>query len=387
MKRLSVIRLFIFLATTVGAWGILSLGGSESNLLVAGQVAARTYNARISAEVEDEEATNALRQQAAAAVPDERRQDENAEEAAFSELNEVLEVVAAGALDPAAPVPLLVPPDQVPATTIATTATETTEAPVIEQVTVTGRLFLDVDGDAVFTEAVEGQRPDSGIRSVNIRLYDANGAETATTESQGDGTWSTQVPAGLLSVAVDPGDVDFPSHMTLSTDNALQTIECDEGTCDTAAVGYRTAVRPLEAQVADLTVDYRLLQPSTLQNLAAYATEDVVRMAMGESLVLATVGDGARLKLTEVFGAQVTTENVSQVRDDLFSQPPIVLIGGTPNDAARTVAADLVAMVVRPNYVFDPQATEAARLAAEEAVEPVMMSFQAQQLIIAQGQV
>jgi hypothetical protein len=123
MKRLNVVRFFIFTATVVGAWGLLSLGASESAAqLQVGQVAVRDYEARISQDVEDTLATDTLRNDAADAVPDEVRRDPDAEQAAFMELNEVLETVAGGVIDVNAPAPEFLPPDQVVATTDTTAA-------------------------------------------------------------------------------------------------------------------------------------------------------------------------------------------------------------------------------------------------------------------------
>ena len=391
MKRLNVVRFFIFLATVVGAWGLLSLGGSESAAqMEVGQVAKRDYEARISRDVEDTIATEQLKQEAAEAVPDEVRQDPDAEQAAFMELNEVLAAVAAGVLDPTAIAPEFVPPDQVAVTTATTEVgeeTETTEPDELEIVTLTGRLYLDVDGDGILTENVEGQRSDTGLRSVNVHVFDLNGVNIGITETGNDGRWTIQVPAGNLTVVVDPSDVDFPENLTLSTANALQGAECAGATCEVPSVGYRTAVRSLEDQVADLQVKYPVLRPATVQLLAAYATEDVVRVALGERPVLGTIGEAAGLKLTDIFGDQVTVDNLSEVRDQVFTQPPIVLIGASLPDEARNAAADLVATVLLPNYVFDQTATERAREEARAEIEPVLVSYQAQQTIVDQGEI
>ncbi len=71
--------------------------------------------------------------------------------------------------------PTLVEPEIVPATTDTTAATEsvtTTSAPVI--LSATGRVYLDVDGDGVFTDTAEGRRADQGLRSMTLYLYDAS---------------------------------------------------------------------------------------------------------------------------------------------------------------------------------------------------------------------
>ncbi len=82
---------------------------------------------------------------------------------------------------------------------------------------------------------------------------------------------------------MDPSDPDFPRYLTLSTSNILQQFECVEDACEAVPVGFRPAVRSQEAQVADLQTAFPGLEPATLQNLAFYATEDVVRQALGEA--------------------------------------------------------------------------------------------------------
>ena len=65
ISRPTVIRTAIFLATVVAAWGVLSLGTSESPPeLIVGRPAPATFIAENDATVVDSEAVDALRQQA-----------------------------------------------------------------------------------------------------------------------------------------------------------------------------------------------------------------------------------------------------------------------------------------------------------------------------------
>ena len=386
MKRLNVVRFFIFLATVVGAWGLLSLGGSESAGLAVGEIASRDYEARFANTVVDQVETERLQDEAAAEVEDVLRQDANAENAAFGQLNELLAAVTESVVDLTAPVPVLDEPDLVAATTDTTEATEdvTTTAPAA-LLSATGRVYLDVDSDGIFTETAEGRRADQGLRSMTLYLYDSLGNRMGITETQTDGTWSAQVNPGLVSVAVDPSDPDFPRYMTLSTSNILQQFECSDDACEAIAVGFRPAVRSQEAQVADLQAAFPGLEAATLQNLAFYATEDIVRQALGELSVVSAVVDAATNKLQSAFDSRVTNDNLNRVRDDFLTQPPIVVIGGVPDDTARSVAADLAYWAIRANYVLDPQATEAAREEARATVDPVEVSYQTGEVIARQG--
>jgi len=387
MKRLNVVRFFIFLATTVGAWGLLSLGESETIDLAAGQIASRDYVARYANTVVDRIETEKLQEEAAADVDDVLRQDANAENASFGQLNELLASVTESAIDETAPVPVLVEPEVVaPTTTETTGATEnvSTTAPAA-LLSATGRVYLDVDGDGVYAETAEGRRADQGLRSMTLYIYDSFGNRVGMAETQADGTWTAQVNPGLLGVSVDPSDPDFPRYLTQSTSNALQQFECTEDACQAVAVGFRPAVRSQEAQVADLEAAFPGLEPATLQNLAFFATEDVVRQALAEQPVVEAVIDAASNKLQTAFGNQVTNDNLSQVRDDFLTQPPIVVIGGVPDETARSVAADLAYWAIRANYVLDPQATEAARDEARGAVGKIEASYQAGEIIAPQG--
>ena len=386
MRRLNVVRFFIFLATVVGAWGLLSLGGSESAGLAVGEIASRDYEARFANTVVDQVETKRLQDEASAEVEDVLRQDANAENAAFGQLNELLAAVTESVVDLTAPVPVLDEPDLVPATTDTTEASEdvTTTAPAA-LLSATGRVYLDVDSDGIFTETAEGRRADQGLRSMTLYLYDSLGNRIGITETQTDGTWSAQVNPGLVSVAVDPSDPDFPRYMTLSTSNILQQFECSDDVCEAIAVGFRPAVRSQEAQVADLQAAFPGLEAATLQNLAFYATEDIVRQALGELSVVGAVVDAATNKLQSAFDSRVTNDNLNRVRDDFLTQPPIVVIGGVPDDTARSVAADLAYWAIRANYVLDPQATEAARQEARATVDPVEVSYQTGEVIARQG--
>ncbi|MGQ0848588.1 MAG: HD family phosphohydrolase [Actinomycetota bacterium] len=382
MKRTHVVRAFIFLATTVGSWGLLSVGASEQPIIEVGQVAARDYEARFANEVIDQVATEDRRQAAADAVPNQLRQDTTAEQAAIDEINEVLATLMAGVIDTTAPIPLLNTPDQVTPSTEAGNGGSSTTGTASATVEATGRVYLDVDGDGAFTE---GDVPDRGLGGISVYVYDVNGARVATGETQSDGTWSVQIAPGPISIAADPGDPEFPEGLTLSTANGLQSLECVDGGCEVAAVGYRPAVRAADVQLAELQTQYPGLEADTLQVLVAHATGDVVRLATGEQSTLATVGGAALTKLSELFGDRVTSENLSQVRDELLANPPLVLIGVSTDNEARAAAADLVYQAVRPNYVFDPQLTETAKQEARAGVEAVLVPIQARQRIAQEG--
>lgn len=388
MRRLNLVRLLIFLATTGGAWALLSLGGSENTSLVPGQLASRDYEARRPASVENVVATNQLRDEAATAVADVFSNDPGAVEAAVTDLNEVLASVVNGVMDPALPVPSFVIPDAVVTTETTSDASGTTAASTeTPLVPITGTLFVDIDGDGTYTQAAEDRLPDRGMASIPIHIFDESGIEIGVVETQSDGTWSAEVPPGLVSVAVNPDDPDFPAQLTLSTGNGLQTVECGEDACDTDVwVGYKPAVLPLEAQVAALDLGYASLSTETLQKLAGFATLDVARAAFGETSLLETLGEAARTKLATEFEQGIRREDLLAVRAAIALDPPLVFIGSDTDTAAGIAASELVNLVVVANLVRDEVATAAAREEARDAVEPVVKEYQAGEGIVNQSE-
>lgn len=381
MSRVNVIRTLIFLATSVGAWALLSLSGGDQTGLRVGSLATRDYVARTSAEVVNEAETELARQAAADAVENELSRDEGAEEAGFAAIESILGAVARGVVDPALPVPGLRTPEQAAPTTAGASTTAGTSV----STTVSGQIFLDGNGDDVFTS--EQGSVDRGIRAVSVLLFNIDGVQIGIAETQSDGTWQAQLNAIPAWAAVDGLDPEFPSSLTLIGENDLQEVFCEEGVCTTAVVGYEPAVRSPQEQIDQLLQSEPSLGQTTAETLVFYATGDVLRAAVGEPSWLQAIGAGAQAKLTEVFGEQVTSENFSQVRGDILANQPLVLIGATPDPAARAAAADIASEALRPNYVFDPDETEQARQEARDAVDPIMESFIAGERIALESQV
>ena len=241
MNRTNLVRAFIFLATTVGAWALLSLSTGDPTGFAVDGLAARDYVARSPAEVVDEAATETNRQAAADAVPTQLFRDESAEEGGFADIESILSAVLLGVVDQTAPVPGLRLPEQVTATTSGSSTTVATVS-----FTVTGQVFLDGTEDGVFS--TEAGSADRGLRAVSVLIFDEFGAQIVTADTQSNGTWQAQVTVLPAWVAVDGTDPEFPPSLTLAGDNDLQPVECDETTCVTNAVAYRPAVRPFERQ-------------------------------------------------------------------------------------------------------------------------------------------
>ena len=378
MNRINLVRFSILVATAVGSWGLLSLGDSDRSTLEPGQVATRNYVAELTAEVIDEEATEAARVEAVNEVPDQLSRDVGAEEAGLAAIEEIMAAAAAGVVDHSAPIPRLQPPDQIATTTDAASTTAGTAATIY---TVTGQIFLDADVDSAYS----ADSVDRGLGGISVIVYDENGTQIGMAESQSNGTWQAQVSVLPVYVAVDGSDPELPQSLTLSSNNDLQTIECEDGSCFSVPVGYRPAVRTADVQVEELRELDANLNLETVETLVAYASGDVVRTAVGEQSWLAAINESAQRELNDIFRERVTSENLGQIRNDIIANPPLVLIGASADARAQAAAADVVSSAVRANYVFNPEATEREREEARAGVEAITQTILANETIAAEG--
>ncbi len=379
MNRLNMIRISIFTLTTVAAWAILSFGSGGDTGLEVGDIASRTYRARSDASVENEADTQVRREARMAEVAEQYRPEPHAEEEAIRELQDLVTAVREGVVA-VAPVPALVEPEGTDGGAGATSTTgeesaSTTAAAIVQA---DGRVFIDADGDGLLSDS------DRGLPGIEVRLYDEGGSQILATETQADGTWSAQVPDTVFYASVNGTDPDFPSGFTLLGESSLTELECSGDVCSAPPVGYTPAVRSLDDQVSDLTADFPGIGGEVLRTLAGFATMDVVRVATGAESQLDLINAAAQTRLIDEFKEQITGD-LPNVKRDIADSPPPVIIDGDVNNDARNAAAALVIAVIRPNYVFDPTATEEARAAAALQVEPVLVNIRQGETIVTQG--
>ncbi len=88
----------------------------------------------------------------------------------------------------------------------------------------------------------------------------------------------------------------------------------------------------------------------------------------------------ARRLLASVLSGEVRSDNVAQIKEQLPDRVSIEL-----NPVERRLVVVLVRSFIRPNVRVDEQATRAAREAAAAAVSPVMVTVQAGQVIVRDG--
>ena len=385
MPRPTLVRLATFVATVVAAWGVLSLGGGSADPeLTVGELAPREYRAQIPGTVTDEAETEALRQEARESVPPIEQINEQIESTVNANVTGVFDDVQALAigdpLEPPAPQATEAPP-----TTVAEETTETTEVP--EPALLTGTVFLDVESDGEFDPEAEGARVDTGVERIAVTIQ--VGEETFEVMTDANGVWSAEVPAGAALVRIDPADAQIPEGYVVGSPNYQQLVECDSGdTCTAEVIPLQVNLRPVEEVIARVTATHTVASDA-IATLAAAASDDVIRAALGEDPHFPLIRQAAVDRLFQEFGLRITPDQLQTAQQRLRSNPPQVVYLDTsppgPDAAASEAAGEIVATFLQANYLVDEAATEEARDEAAEAVEDVQVDYAFDQLIVAPG--
>jgi uncharacterized repeat protein (TIGR01451 family) len=124
----------------------------------------------------------------------------------------------------------------VAAAQLPTSYTNLLQIPIVGDADLTGRVFLDLDGDGT-------QDPgEPGASGVAVTVTDSTGAsQVVFTDANGDFLATVQEgPTGLTTVDVDPTTGSLPAGSTLTTGNDPQTVTVTAGgTTAAPAVGYQ----------------------------------------------------------------------------------------------------------------------------------------------------
>ncbi|MFZ0014500.1 MAG: HDIG domain-containing metalloprotein, partial [Acidimicrobiia bacterium] len=390
MKRSTLVRGSIFLATVVAAWAVLSLGTTADAPTVAvGDLAAQDFEAGRTETVDDVESTEALREAAREAVPAPRQQDPEVEAAVTSNVRAIFDDVQALAIGEESTtgepdIPELPEEEVVTETTQdESSSTTTTETP--PSATVLGALYIDVDGDGTFNPDVAADRVDVGIGGVTVELRTHEGTETVATDDQG--VWSYEYAGGPVVVVVDTADPEIPEGYLLSTDNTGQLVECEPGeTCGAENVGFRVSLRPI-SEVVDSVVAQHALKEETVLFLAMTAADDVERNALGLPLHLPTIARSADNETTIRLAGRIEPEELQQVKANVRSNPPFVFHDDTLRDDEGSAAAgEVVATNLQANYLINNELWAQQKQEAADAVETVTVEFIQGQKIVDQGE-
>ena len=400
MRRPTLIRLAVFAATTMAAWGVLTYGMEQENAqdLKVDEIAQRDYEVVDGGPVLHAENFAAAQRAASESVepvtvPRPEVEDEviNNIEGFFANVtaavNRELESVGPdGSNTTTTPETTTTAPQEDTTTTTTeaeeTETTETTETTVPTttvppgEVQVRGFLFIDADGDGTFDpelpeDAAPGEVADVPLPSAAVALDSQ--ARSTRTETQSDGTFTGNVTEGEVTVAVDETDPDFPDF-AVSTGELNQTIECSAGvTCEVEAVGFDPEIMSVDGVVSLIGPD-TLIDDGHIATLAAVAREDVVRTASGQTSRMTSVIIPAAIQNAQsLFGQRIYESEVEgaisleQARIRAADQPPLVFYPdtGERDEAAGRAAGAVVANFLLANWTFDDEAT--AALAQERA--------------------
>jgi putative nucleotidyltransferase with HDIG domain len=387
MQRPTVVRLSIFLATVVATWGVLSLGTAESEPeLQVGQPAPQRYTAAKAESVVDSDATEVARQEARDSVEPIKETNDEIEASVKVSVDEVFEAVET-AVAGDAPAASTQPLPELPTTTTTQPAEDSTTTTEPQQASlITGRVFLDVDGDNVYNPDAEGERVDLGLArvTVQVRSYDSFIEQVRTGP---DGTWSIEIPGDAAVVTVGDSDAEIPDGWIISTDNLSQLVECAAvEQCVAQDLAFSPNLRPLADVETFLAANFDLSE-QTIMYLAATASDDIVRAGVGEPLHLPRVKAAAQGRVLEEFGRKIELDQEQAVRTGLLSNPPLVfhLDESEPDVQGGEAAGEIVSTYIRANYLIDVDRTAVKQQEAADTIPDVKVTYIQEQEIVGAG--
>ncbi|HWL50751.1 MAG TPA: HDIG domain-containing protein, partial [Acidimicrobiia bacterium] len=389
MPRPTLVRLATFVATVVAAWGVLSLGPASSDSeLVLGAPASQDYVAQRGATVEDTEQTERLAQDARDSVPPVEQINEQIQNTVSTQVEAVFDDIEALVVGDPVETPAPDVSGEPTTTTLEADATATTEA--VEPVVISGTVFFDHGADGSFDLEVEQGRPDSGVAQMAVSVVDSAGEGQQVTTDE-NGVWSAQVVPGVTRVSIDPEDPEIPLGFVLGAGNYVQDVDCQPGlACEATAIPLRVNLRPIDDVIAQVTARHTVASDA-ITTLAATASDDVVRVAVGEGPRLPVIRQAAVNRLFQEFGLLITPDQFTTAQQRLRSSPPAVFyLDANPpgqDEAASDAAGEVVASYIQANYLVDQAATTEAEDAAAQAVldDPIEVEFIADQPIVASG--
>jgi putative nucleotidyltransferase with HDIG domain len=386
MPRPTLVRVATFVATVVAAWGVLSLGtGGTDPELVVGAPAPREYRAQRAAPVIDTVETEIQRQEARDAVEPIEQINEQIETTVNRDVTAVFDdvqgLVIGEPVDPPAP-----SATEAPAPPPVEETTETTTEPP-QPALLTGTVFIDIDTDGVMEPDTGEARSDIGVDRLPVSVQ--VGEEAIEVMTDANGVWSAEVPAGIALVSIDPAAEAIPEGYIVGSPNYQQLVECAPGeACTAEPVPFQVNLRPIEEVIARATAEHTVANDA-IATLAATASDDVIRAALGETPHFPVIRQAAVDRLFQEFGLRITPEQLDTARQRLRSNPPQVVYLDTnppgPDQEASEAAGEVVASFLQANYLVDEAATEEARTEAAEAVPEVEVEYFQDQLIVAQG--
>ena len=379
MSRQTLVRVSIFLATVAATWGVLSLGAEAPAApdLNPGDPAPQDFFAEREARVQDQAELVRLQEEARAAIDEDEARERNTEieEAVMDSVQRIFADVKEL---------VLAEPPIGPVTTIPELPAEEEEAEPAEEVepaTIFGRVFVDVDGDGVYSPEGEGL-VDRGLEGVAVEVRTSEDDFAVVTAI--DGSWEAEIPGTAAVVVVSGQDQAVPRGFIPGTDNLAQLIECSPGEqCSAGDVGFVPNLRPAEQAEASLG---GRLPVETTAFLVQTARQDVIREAIGMDSRLEEISRAAIGRVQEEFAARVTPEGLEEARNRQRTSPPTVFEADGIDQDGSQAAGEVVATFLLPNWQINIDRLEALREAAAEAVEVPEVTYGQTERIVSQGE-
>ncbi|CAN5886272.1 hypothetical protein BH23ACT5_BH23ACT5_22610 [soil metagenome] len=390
MRRRTLVRVVIFAATTVAAWGILAYGleDSDPSLLQPGQLAPRDFVAVSSGMVTHLEDFQRAQDAARESVDRVSMPRDGIEEQVLDSIDGFFALVSRTVIGAGSESPTTTttePPLEETTTTTTTLApdpdedTDPEEPPPTTvppaEVTIVGFLFIDSDGDGEFNpELAEDAEPGevADVPLPNVGVVVSSPTRPSRVEAQSDGSFMATAAEGQVTVAVDEADPEFPGF-SVSAGALVQTLECSAGVeCQAEPVGFDPELLSVDAVEAALSPQ-TLVPDEAIRTLAALARQDVVRTAVGGDSHTTVAQQAAIGAAQTLFGQRVFESaaeqglSLEEAKIRATEPPPLVFYNdiGVRDVGAGKAAGDVVANFLLPNWTFDDAAT--AERAEEEA--------------------
>jgi len=392
MKRSTLVRGAVFLATVAASWAVLSLGTADPEPdFTIGELAPQTFYAeRGATNVLDEATTAERRQEAEDEVdPDDARErNQQVETSVNASVEDVFADVATAVVgdDPGveqSPVP------ELPESTTETTdsgdtegSTTTTAAP--DLVTISGRVFIDLDGDGVFDGGTEGAQGDEGLQGVAVGIETHD--DTFTVTSGSDGVWTAEIVPGPAVVTLS-GSGAIPDGFVPSGDNLGQLVECVAGEeCLVDPMGFMVTLAPAEEVFQVMDAEHSPVPDDTIEYLIQTAAADVTRAALGEMSHLQNLRVVALDRLASEFSRRITEEDLQEVKAGMVSSASPVLQDDGPDPEGGIAVSEVVAAYLQANYLVNESRLAELRQEAAAEIADVTVDYTEDQVIVQAGE-
>jgi membrane-associated HD superfamily phosphohydrolase len=379
-------RGLLFLMTAGVLFGALAIGqGKPGVTLEVGEVSPVQFIADKRVVVVDEAATAASREIAVAAVDPRFQRLEQVEGEVRTKISDVFDdveslVVAADPTLP--PVPdLPEEPSNEPASTTSSEGEPVEPEPAVLR-TVTGQVFLDVNDDLLFDEAV-----DVPLLGIDVLVVGADGSRTTvSTDIDGSFLAPAVVVGGDVIILVDLEDPSLPASVVVASGNRYQRHSAVSADLKVEPVAFKPNYVDRDSVVDTLLATYPDLDLATIGTLVDLARADVILVSQGRTPQLSQIELKALDEAGFALDAGISEIGVQNARVQMTQSPPVVAINGQVDEAAGLAAADLAGVFLVANVVEDPEAfaNEQARVAEE--VPAVEVTFRAGDTIVAAGE-